>query len=163
VVTLADVSFDVRIDRVDVIGDAIAIIDYKTGIAPSLASWFDVRPRAPQLGLYALARRAIVPDADVHALAYAQLRPGDPKVVGVATESATWPGLKPVAATRIAADWTALLSWWRDHLTSLALEIRDGIADVAPRDGDKTCRNCGLASLCRIRASVTSIEDTVDE
>ncbi len=163
VLTLADVSFDVRIDRIDAIGDALAIIDYKTGIAPSLASWFDARPRAPQLGLYALARRAIVPDAGVHALLYAQLRPGDPKVIGVATESAAWPGLKPVAATRVAADWAALLAWWRDHLTSLALEIRNGIADVSPRDGDKTCRNCGLASLCRIRASVASTEDAVDE
>jgi probable DNA repair protein len=161
--TLADVSFAVRIDRIDAIGDALAIIDYKTGVTPSLPSWFDSRPRAPQLGMYALARRAIVPDIDVHALAYAQLRPGEPKVIGVAADSVAWPGLKAVAATHVATDWTALLAWWRDNLAALAIEIRDGIAHVSPRDGDKTCRRCGLASLCRIRESLAPAGDAVDE
>jgi probable DNA repair protein len=161
--TLADVSFDVRIDRIDAIGDTLAIIDYKTGVAPSLPSWFDTRPSAPQLGLYALARRAIAAEADVHALAYAQLRPGEPKVVGVAADPVAWPALKAVAATRVADDWTTFLAWWRDHLTPLAVELRDGVAFVSPRDPDKTCRNCGLFALCRIRESVAPAEDAVDE
>jgi exodeoxyribonuclease-5 len=161
--TLADISFALRIDRIDAIGDGVAIVDYKTGVTPSLASWFDARPRAPQLGLYALARRAIIPDADVHALAYAQLRPGDPKLIGVAADADAWPGLRAVTATKVAADWPTLLAWWRERLGSLASEIRDGIAHVSPRDGDKTCRSCGLASLCRIRESIAFAEAPVDE
>jgi len=112
-VTLATFHSTFAIDRVDAIGDAIAIIDYKTGHRAVAGIVVRCRPRRPgSFGLYRVSPdAAIVPNATCTALAYAQLRPGDPKVVGVATESLTWPGSSPLPATRIAADWTALLAW----------------------------------------------------
>ena len=54
-------------------------------------------------------------------------------------------------------------AWWRAELERLAADIRDGAASVDPRDGDKTCKRCHLAALCRIRATVPAREDRGDE
>ncbi|MGH8714508.1 MAG: PD-(D/E)XK nuclease family protein, partial [Casimicrobiaceae bacterium] len=57
--TLGGVVFRMRLDRVDALdGGGVAIIDYKTGVAERPRQWFDDRPRASQLGMYALAQRA---------------------------------------------------------------------------------------------------------
>ena len=49
-------------------------------------------------------------------------------------------------------DWPALEAEWRRSLDALAVEVRNGLAAVAPRDIVRTCRECGLQSLCRIGA-----------
>jgi hypothetical protein len=41
----------------------------------------------------------------------------------------------------------------------LAAEVREGHAAVAPRDVVKTCRPCGLQSLCRIGSVATDAND----
>jgi len=151
--TLAGLEFRLRIDRIDRIGADHAIIDYKTGIAPPLAGWFDLRPRAPQLGLYTLAVEEDTAPVEARALAYAQLRVGESKVVGVTADAALWPHLTTLGATPIHGGWNALVAWWRDRLGALAGEIREGVADVSPRDGDKTCRICERYALCRVRAA----------
>lgn len=161
-VTLAGVSFGLRIDRVDRLSDGAAIIDYKTGATLAPRGWFDTRPRSPQLGLYALARRQGTPALPTRAVAYAQLQPGALKVNGIAAESAAWPSLVPVEKLDIQS-WAALEAWWEAHLGSVAAELRSGIADVAPRDGAKTCRICGLGALCRVGGVALTSEDDGDE
>ena len=45
-VTLAGVSFRLRLDRVDRVSGGAAIIDYKTGLTLPPKAWFDPRPRS---------------------------------------------------------------------------------------------------------------------
>jgi ATP-dependent helicase/nuclease subunit B len=161
-VTLAGVSFRLRLDRVDRMSEGAAIIDYKTGLALPPKAWFDPRPRSPQLGLYVLARRQTAPESPTRAVAYAQLQPGTLKLSGIAADAVSWPALIHVENMKVAS-WSALEEWWEAHLAALAGELRSGIADVAPRDGPKTCRICGLGPLCRIGGVALDVEDVDDE
>jgi probable DNA repair protein len=146
-------GFDVRLrlDRVDRLSDgAIAIIDYKTGRAVPPAKWFDPRPQAPQLALYALAWRAGFPSRPVRAVAYAQVKRGELKLLGLAADDTIWPGV-PAPSSVNRADWSDVESHWQESLSALAGEISRGHAAVAPRDSE-TCRRCGLHAFCRIGA-----------
>jgi hypothetical protein len=131
----------------------MAVIDYKTGRAVPPPRWFDPRPQAPQLGLYALAWRAAFPAQPVRAVAYAQVKRGDLRLLGLAADGDAWRGVMTPSALpgREFADWTGVESRWRDALLALATEIGQGHAAVAPRDAD-TCRRCGLHAFCRIGA-----------
>ena len=159
--SLAGIAFRLRIDRIDHTADGAAIVDYKTGFTLPPRAWFDPRPRAPQIGLYALARRSQTPARPTRAVAYAQLRPGDLKLHGVAADAATWPALVPVERTAVKS-WAEFDAWWETHLRALATELRTGVAPVAPREGAKTCRTCRLWALCRWNAAL-GIGDDGDE
>ncbi|TMG95894.1 MAG: hypothetical protein E6H71_11960 [Betaproteobacteria bacterium] len=160
--TLASVSFRLRLDRVDRVSGGAAIIDYKTGLTLPPKAWFDPRPRSPQLGLYALARRQATPQSRTCAVAYAQLQPGALKLNGIAADVVSWPALVQVEDTKVGS-WPALEAWWEAHLGALAQELRSGVADVAPRDGPKTCRICGLGPLCRVGGVALEVDDIADE
>jgi ATP-dependent helicase/nuclease subunit B len=148
---LEQLRFRLRIDRVDALieGGAV-IVDYKSGSSERPKQWFDERPRASQLGLYALAQHAAQPETPVRAVAYAQLKPAAMEAVGVAADASAWPGLTELPAFDSFPDWKALESWWCTRLGALAQEIATGWAAVAPRRYPSPCRHCGLQSLCRI-------------
>jgi ATP-dependent helicase/nuclease subunit B len=144
---------DLRLDRVDALdGGGVAIIDYKSGRVLPPARWFDPRPQAPQLGLYAVAWRRARPYDRVRAVAYAQVKRGELKLEGVAADDAAWPELTRPAELHDPdlGDWRAVEMRWHDSLAALAEEIGRGYAAVAPRDRRKTCPRCGLYALCRI-------------
>ncbi len=148
-------TISLRLDRVDALDDGgVAIIDYKTGRTVGPDVWFETRPRAPQLGLYALAQRAATPGERVRAVVYAQLKAGELAVRGLAADDAAWPGLPlPPNVKRAAlADWAAALAHWADALDMLGKEIVAGLATVTPRDPGETCKHCGLQPFCRIGA-----------
>ena len=149
-----------RLDRIDTLaGCGVAIIDYKTGRTDVANSWFETRPRAPQLGLYTLARRASLPDQDVRAVAYAQLKPGKVGVRGLAADKHAWPELKLPSSLKDdeIADWRAMEARWSEILGALGTEIVAGAAAVSPRDERETCARCGRRPLCRLGA--LAIED----
>ncbi|MEP6657888.1 MAG: PD-(D/E)XK nuclease family protein, partial [Betaproteobacteria bacterium] len=169
---LGGLRLRMRLDRVDTLADGgIAIIDYKGGLAEKPARWFDARrPRAPQLGLYALACRAMAPETAVRAVAYVQLRPDAITAMGLAADVAAWPGLTAVtqrsgaaagtgatsattgpthASEPAFADWSAVEAWWQLHLGAAASAYAAGQAGVTPRES-ATCRRCGRQLLCRI-------------
>ena len=159
--SLAGLHLSLRLDRLDALADGgIAIIDYKTGKVSSPPQWFDRRPLAPQLGLYWLSQQGFDPAQPVRALAYAQLRPGEMKAVGLAGDATAWPQLWESSDLRRAdlADWMAVEAQWRQSLTALAVEVREGRAAVAPRDVVRTCRECGLQALCRIGATRDGVD-----
>jgi len=148
-------TISLRLDRVDALdGGGVAIVDYKTGLTSSPEVWFEPRPRAPQLGLYALAQRAATPGERVRAVAYTQLKAGELAVRGLAADDGAWPGLPlPAGLRRTAiADWNAALTYWANALDALGTEIVAGLATVTPRDPRMTCKHCGLQPFCRIGA-----------
>ena len=158
---LNGLELSLRVDRIDALaGGGIAIIDYKTGFASPPYRWFDARPEAPQLGLYWQSQQAFDRSRAVRALAYAQLRPGELKAVGLAEDESVWPRLSGPRVLRSLGldDWRAVDARWRETLGALALEVRVGHAAVAPRDLIETCRRCGLQPLCRIGSAAGNLE-----
>jgi probable DNA repair protein len=137
---LGVLKLSLRLDRVDQLasGERV-VIDYKTGRA-AVPSMLGERPDEPQLPLY-----LTVAEQDAAAVAFAQVRAGDMKFVGLAREAGLVPGTKaPVAG------WEAQRTAWRAELERLAGEFAAGIAAVDPKRLAHTCRLCDLHSLCRI-------------
>ena len=126
-----------RIDRLQSGGEMI--IDYKTG-KTSINDWFGERPNEPQLPLYALAH-----EGSVEAITFASLRPERCAFQGVSKDEDVAKGIN-----QSKIDWQVQQGLWRDALTALAKEFRQGRAVVDPKDGNKTCQFCDLGPLCRI-------------
>ena len=150
---LGGIELEFRVDRVDALAaGGLAIIDYKSGRAPSPAKWFAARPAGTQIGLYALAQRTRTPDEPVVAAVYAQLKAGAVAANGLVADPARWPGLPTIpGATGVPlAAWNEVEPAWRSMYGALATDFRVGRAAVAPRDA-AACRLCNLQPLCRIR------------
>jgi len=159
--TLAGHALALRIDRIDDLGDGrTAVIDYKAGLSVPPDRWFGDRPQGPQLGLYAMALGA---QANVAALVYAQLKPGQVKAVGIADADTTWPALSVPGALRQATvtDWPDALRQLAASIGSLARAAHDGDARVLPRE-PKVCAMCELKPLCR-KAAMDEAEEGVDD
>ena len=158
--TLSGLTFSLRLDRIDALeGGGSAIIDYKAGAVDAPRRWFAARPRAPQLGVYALALAAAAPPVSLRAVAYAKLKAGEIRALGLAADDAAWPALAKPSSIREPNTWEGVERWWRAHLTPLATELRDGVATVTPRDSGAPCRTCGFQPLCRIRAAGLALID----
>jgi RecB family exonuclease len=151
---IAGLTLTLKLDRVDRLDHGgHAIVDYKTGLVDKPYAWFAERPRAPQLGVYALALKGASPPVEVRAAAYAKLKVGEIAPVGLVAEEALWPDLTAVADLREPNTWVGVEQRWQTQLTNLAVELRDGVATVTPRDNGAPCRTCGLQPLCRIEAA----------
>jgi exodeoxyribonuclease-5 len=135
---LNGLELSLRVDRIDALADGgIAIIDYKTGFASPPLSWFDERPEAPQLGLYWQSQQALERSPPVRALAYAQLRPGELKAVGLAEDESVWPRL---SGSRLAA---------LARTRGLAARSTRGGAKRSERWRSRCARSCrGCAARC---------------
>lgn len=130
-------EISVRLDRIDVLNDHThLLIDYKTR-KNSLSDWEDERPLAPQLPFYALHEKS------VSALAYAQLTPIDPKLVGFSAENIG------ISSIKKHEDWAALNTTWQIELEKLTHAFIVGDARVDPKTS-QSCELCDLHSLCRI-------------
>lgn len=148
---IAGLTLTLKLDRVDALElGGYAIIDYKTGAVDAPAAWFAQRPRAPQLGLYGLAFKSASPTLALRAAAYAKLKVGEIRPLGIVADKEDWPDLTAVARLGAPSTWTGVEHAWQVLLTPLAIELRDGVATVTPRDNGVPCRTCGLQPLCRI-------------
>lgn len=145
---LGRLAVSLRVDRVDRLDDgSLVVIDYKSGIS-RIQDWLGDRPARPQLLLYGLAA-----PGPTTALAFAQLRPGDSRFVGLGC-SAVAPGVQTdiprVIGERMPAqDWDSLNACWRENLRRLAEEFLHGDAAVDPL-APASCTWCGLQPLCRV-------------
>jgi probable DNA repair protein len=163
---VGNLQLRLRIDRIDELEDgAVVIIDYKTGKSRT-SDWLGERPAKPQLLLYGLA----VPEC-AGALAFAQVRSGDSRFVGIGSVTGI-PGvssdIEPVLrrAGEASATWAALNRRWRERLRRLANDYVQGKAMVDPL-APQSCLWCGLQPLCRIDRAIdsspeTSAQDAVD-
>lgn len=145
--TLGRLSIRLVIDRIDVLsadGRRI-VLDYKTGGKLDLRQWSRERIGEPQLPLYA----ALVlgePGADsIAAVAFARVRRGDCRFVGVAAAGGLLPGMPGPDEQ----PWAARLAEWRGKLLALAAEIERGEAAVRFEDA-RDLAHCEVLPLLRL-------------
>lgn len=140
-VELGGLKLDIRIDRIDrTTAGKTVLLDYKT-TAPLASACQSARPDEPQLPLYAITMEQH-PDA----IAFAQVRRGDMKFSGFAHAEGILEKISPVKIT----SWATQISDWRAALEALAMDFRAGRAAADPKTS-KTCDECPVIALCRIR------------
>ena len=160
-VQVGPLSMNLRLDRLDRLNDdSVLIVDYKTGkVSPS--NWDPPRPRDVQLPLYAgfALDRTTEP---LGGLVFAQIVPGEKK---------DFFGRVFDAVGKLQSDLgqrcglvkdpldLPMLEGWRQMIESLAEDFARGKAAVDPADYPKTCKNCGLESICRIREKQVAFSD----
>lgn len=138
--SLAGLDFRVRVDRLDThTNDEAWVIDYKSSLPPS-KPWNDERPEAPQLLLYALL------DPSITALLFLQLKAGQITCSGISQEKYELTGLSTLKKEET---WEEKREEWRQRLTQLALEFREGHCMPTPQR-ESTCLRCEFKNLCRI-------------
>ena len=141
-VTVGPLTLNVRVDRIDAVGEGVFFVDYKTGYAADPKQWAGPRPDDPQLPLYALLTEA----DELKGLAFAKVRAGSGmKWMGYQAEE----GILPTARTNVM-DMTSLVEQWREVLTRLAEDFAAGKADVRPKSYEQNCAHCAQRLLCRI-------------
>ncbi len=161
-VSLAGLSFDLRLDRIDRLNDnSLLVIDYKTGeVSPKL--WELPRPDDVQLPLY--AGFAIASDEELGGLVFGKVRSGKSGFAGHvgdarATLISSLSSTNALVKNKFAAE---MLIDWRNYIDKLASDFLSGRAEVDPRDYPKTCERCGLQTLCRIQESRALLETEED-
>jgi ATP-dependent helicase/DNAse subunit B len=157
-VSIAGLSFDVRLDRIDRLNDgSLLVIDYKSGVV-STNVWELPRPEDVQLPLY--ANFALDSEETIGGLLFAQLRPGKLAFSGRVRNAAStlFSGLKNSSPLVKKELNDQQLADWRDCIQQLARDFIAGRAEVDPRDYPKTCERCGLQTLCRIQEHSAQLE-----
>lgn len=137
---LANIHFDVRIDRLDTVeNNQKWVIDYKSTL-PQKSPWQEDRPTEPQLLLYALL------DDQINTILYIELKNGRVACKGLSEEDDKIKGIKTIQEKE---SWSALRKQWHQQLESLAKEFHDG--ECAPKPIHKSvCEQCSFSDLCRL-------------
>ncbi len=149
------------IDRIDALADGgLVVIDYKTSAVVTNRSWADDRIAEPQLPIYvslALKYEQVV------AVCFAKIRTDESKFIGLSVEEGVLPAVSALAkvskssAFQHFADWDTLLEHWYTSLTSIAHEIKSGVASVTfNKETDLTY--CDVRPLLRLPERMMQFE-----
>ena len=153
-----------RADRIDHVADGQQLlVDYKSGKV-STNDWDGMRPKEPQLPLYA----AYGGEENLRGILFAQIRAGSVDFVGRVDDAITTLDASLNKNSRLLKEPynAAMKEEWAAVLRDLADEFLRGEAAVAPKRYPATCELCRLGSLCRVRetrvplnASIVDDED----
>ena len=146
-VTVGPLTLEVRVDRVDTVGEGLFFVDYKTGADVDPKQWSGPRPDDPQLPLYTLLAEA----DELKGVAFAKVRAGrDMKWHGYQAQE----GILPLSRSKTnIRDIASLAEEWRHVLTQLAEDFAAGKAEVHPKSFEINCTRCAQRLLCRIDPS----------
>jgi len=148
-VKIGEIELKLRIDRIDRLDNGEDIlIDFKTG-QTSVSDWFGERPREPQLPLYCVTH-----EQEPCGVAFGVIRPFEAFFHGLTKEKELLPKVNTLDKLRVKEkeeNWASQNLKWKSTMTNLVKDFSEGVADVAPLDGESTCRLCHLKMLCRVK------------
>ena len=139
-ISLADLTFKVRVDRLDQVDDKKWVIDYKSSL-PTSKPWNEDRPQEPQLLLYALL------DEQINALLLMQLKTGKVMCNGLSEEKQDIYG---ISSLKKGETWEEYRNKWQHQLTLLADEFQQGHCLPQPTQ-PSICQHCDFQNLCRFQ------------
>ena len=149
---LGGLSLHGRLDRLDEVGDAHVVIDYKTGVPDNVNSWRVPRPLRPQLPFYALAM--LQQKLDVAGVAFASVRPGECGFNGLYRAKDLLASAKCGKDNLDGTGFDECTAAWADELDRIVASFVNGDAAVDPIiplvKSSSPCRHCHLPSLCRV-------------
>lgn len=149
---------NLTIDRIDRLTEGgLVVIDYKTSTTVANKSWADDRIAEPQLPIYAAIA---LQGEQVVAVCFAKIRTDDSKFVGVSAEEAMLPAVPTLAkasAFKHFESWEALLQHWQASLTSIAQEIKAGVASVT-FNKESDLAYCDVRPLLRLPERLLQFE-----
>lgn len=141
VIHLAGLNFNVRVDRLDHVGNKKWVIDYKSTLPPS-KPWREERPIESQLLLYALL------DEEINTLLLIELKKGKISCAGFSEEKQNING---ITSLKKEEKWAEYRDNWQQQLTDLAAEFQQGHCE--PKPSHLTiCKQCDFQNLCRFQA-----------
>ncbi|HUY81235.1 MAG TPA: PD-(D/E)XK nuclease family protein [Acidobacteriaceae bacterium] len=156
-VSVGELKLRLRVDRVDELaGGGRVLIDYKSSKVGA-QDWEAPRPNEPQLPLYAIFGGI----EKVRGVLFGQIR----------ADGTVWKGSVSGEEVPVLADEkknsnlaktpydASRRDAWEAELQRLADDFLRGEAMVDPKQGDKTCKYCGLQGLCRVTELRGSLED----
>lgn len=138
---LGDLTFKVRIDRLDQVDHKKWVIDYKSSL-PGTKPWHEDRPQEPQLLLYALL------DDNINTLLFLQLKSGSTLCSGLSELPSLIQGISSI---KKETQWDDYKTLWHDQLNQLATEFHQGHCPPDPVHLS-ICQSCDFQSLCRFQA-----------
>jgi probable DNA repair protein len=150
-VTLGGLPLHGCLDRLDEIGDAHVVIDYKTGNSSRVSAWQVPRPQLPQLPFYALAM--LQQKFNLAGVSFAVVRKGDPSFRGYLRDGDLLPC--PNSSRNFeGAAFDEYTGRWAEELERIAKSFVRGDAAVDPKippgKTGSSCEHCHLTSLCRV-------------
>jgi probable DNA repair protein len=126
-ISLANINFKIRIDRVDRLEDgSFLIIDYKTS-ASDIYSWVGERPKEPQLPFYALSY-----DNNVSGIAFIQININEQVIKGFSSIENLFP--PPNGRRYFYQSWKEAIDEWSRNINGLLGEIKSGQCPITFRD-----------------------------
>ncbi len=160
-VSVAGLKLNLRADRIDETAEGKhLLLDYKSGkVKP--ADWKTMRPKDPQLPLYAAFGNV----EDLCGALFARIRVGETEFSGVVRDAQKdlFPDIGRTAALVKEPYTDAMRDEWTAALMNLAGDFLRGEAAVDPRDGRKTCEFCPLPGLCRIAENRGALDEDAEE
>ncbi len=166
---MGDVQFDCRIDRIDKVGNGLALLDYKTGQI-SASACDGERPDEPQLPAYAvLLRNTHAQNAPLHGVAFASLQARKPGFKVIHSLPQIFSTVNPknsksrTTILNTEQEFLAQVDQWGNALTQLAEHFRAGYAAVDPKIPGVTCTHCAQKILCRIQEAQLMENPTAED
>ena len=156
-IKINNLSFNFRIDRIDQVNkNQYLIIDFKSGKYNNIKQWFGDSPDDPQLPLYTMINMQ-----DIIGISYVQIHTNKIGFIGIAKDNLDIDGIKSIDnISRINEfTWDQIKDNWMTIFGKLSGDFLNGIALADPKSRSETCKFCAFDSLCRIRDTVTVINE----
>ena len=162
---IGSIQFDCRIDRIDKVGNGLALLDYKTGQI-SASACDGERPDEPQLPTYAvLLHNTHSQNAPLHGVAFASLQAKNPSYKVIHSLPQIFSTVNPKKSKSRATilnteeEFLAQVDQWQNALTRLADNFQAGYAAVDPKIPGVTCAHCAQKILCRIQEAQITLDE----
>ena len=96
---------------------------------------------------------AITCAEDIAGIVYGNVQPAKPSLRGVGSDVQLYESPPPYLKTAVTdiQGWPALKNRWSEEFKQLAADFAESRPTLNPIDGDATCAQCDMQSVCRVK------------